>query len=130
MAQLAVSWVLHNDNVATALVGASRPEQVTKNVEVAGVKIPDEAIKSIDAALGDIVTRDPQFLAKSTPTPPPRLTADQPGLARTKTAEHRHAAARRPPARRTSPVSRACRTTIGRHGTAWRSPRRRSAGLR
>jgi len=67
MAQLAVAWVLHNDNVASALVGASRPEQVIENVKAAGVKIPDEAIKSIDEVLGDIVTRDPTIVAKSTP---------------------------------------------------------------
>jgi len=67
MAQLAVAWVLHNDNVASALIGASRPEQVTENVKAAGVKIPDEAIKSIDEVLGDIVTRDPTIVAKSTP---------------------------------------------------------------
>ena len=43
MAQLAVAWVLQNDNVAAALVGASRPEQVSENVKAAGVKIPDGA---------------------------------------------------------------------------------------
>ena len=40
MAQLAVAWVLQNDNVAAALVGASRPEQVTENVKAAGCQIP------------------------------------------------------------------------------------------
>ena len=39
MAQLAVAWVLQNDNVAAALVGASRPEQVAENVKAAGVKL-------------------------------------------------------------------------------------------
>ena len=42
MAQLSVAWVLQNDNVAAALVGASRPEQVAENVKAAGVRIPDE----------------------------------------------------------------------------------------
>ena len=42
MAQLAVAWVLQNDNVAAALVGASRPEQVHENVKAAGVDIPAE----------------------------------------------------------------------------------------
>ena len=36
MAQLAIAWVLQNDNVAAALVGASRPEQVSENVKAAG----------------------------------------------------------------------------------------------
>ncbi len=38
--QLAVAWVLQNDNVAAALVGASRPEQVVENVKAAGVTHP------------------------------------------------------------------------------------------
>jgi aryl-alcohol dehydrogenase-like predicted oxidoreductase len=68
MAQLAVAWVLQNDNVSSALVGASRPEQVAENVKAAGVKIPEDAMKRIDDALGDIVTRDPTVVAKSVPT--------------------------------------------------------------
>jgi aryl-alcohol dehydrogenase-like predicted oxidoreductase len=68
MAQLAVAWVLQNDNVSAALVGASRPEQVAENVKAAGVTIPDDAMKRIDEALGDVVTRDPGLVARSTPT--------------------------------------------------------------
>ncbi len=71
MAQLAIAWVLQNDNVAAALVGASRPEQVTENVRAAGVRIPAEALARIDDVLGDAVTRDPTLVAKS--TPPNRL---------------------------------------------------------
>ncbi len=67
MAQLAVAWVLQNDNVSAALVGASRPEQVAENVKAAGVTIPDDALKLIDEALGDVVTRDPAIVARSTP---------------------------------------------------------------
>jgi aryl-alcohol dehydrogenase-like predicted oxidoreductase len=67
MAQLAVAWVLQNDNVAAALVGASRPEQVTENVKAAGVQIPAELMAKIDDALGDIVVRDPKETAKQTP---------------------------------------------------------------
>lgn len=67
MAQLAVAWVLQNDNVSAALVGASRPEQVAENVKAAGVHIPDDAMKAIDEALGDVVTRDPAMVARSTP---------------------------------------------------------------
>ncbi|MCW2526358.1 MAG: hypothetical protein JWM76_1218 [Pseudonocardiales bacterium] len=68
MAQLAVAWVLQNDNVSSALVGASRPEQVAENVKAAGVKIPQDAMKRIDDALGDIVTSDPKVVANSVPT--------------------------------------------------------------
>ncbi len=58
MAQLAIAWVLQNDNVAAALVGASRPEQVSENVKAAGVTIPEELMSKIDEALGDVVERD------------------------------------------------------------------------
>jgi aryl-alcohol dehydrogenase-like predicted oxidoreductase len=58
MAQLSVAWVLQNDNVAAALIGASRPEQVVENVAAAGVRLPVEVLKRIDDALGDVVERD------------------------------------------------------------------------
>ncbi|HET6816799.1 MAG TPA: aldo/keto reductase family protein [Mycobacteriales bacterium] len=59
MAQLAVAWVLQNDNVASAIVGASRPEQVEDNVKAAGVVLEPDVLKQIDEALGDTVERDP-----------------------------------------------------------------------
>ncbi|SDJ13856.1 aldo/keto reductase family protein [Nonomuraea jiangxiensis] len=59
MAQLAIAWVLQNPNVSSAIVGASRPEQVRDNVKAAGVKLDDEVLRRIDEALGDIVERDP-----------------------------------------------------------------------
>jgi aryl-alcohol dehydrogenase-like predicted oxidoreductase len=67
MAQLAVAWVLQNENVAAALVGASRPEQVHENVKAAGVRIPAELMARIDEALGDVVDRDPGETAKNAP---------------------------------------------------------------
>lgn len=59
MAQLAVAWVLQNRNVAAAIIGASRPEQISENVKASGVEIPAELMAKIDEALGDIVDRDP-----------------------------------------------------------------------
>jgi aryl-alcohol dehydrogenase-like predicted oxidoreductase len=59
MAQLAVAWVLQNDNVASAIIGASRPEQVADNVGASGVRLEPDVLKRIDEALGDIVERDP-----------------------------------------------------------------------
>ena len=59
MAQLAVAWVLQNKNVAAAIIGASRPEQISENVKASGVEIPAELMAKIDEALGDIVERDP-----------------------------------------------------------------------
>ena len=67
MAQLAVAWVLQNDNVAAALIGASRPEQVSENVKAAGVRIPQDAMRRIDEALGDVVETDPARTAEGAP---------------------------------------------------------------
>jgi aryl-alcohol dehydrogenase-like predicted oxidoreductase len=58
-AQLAVAWVLQNDNVASAIVGASRPEQVEDNVRASGVVLEPDVLKEIDEVLGDTVERDP-----------------------------------------------------------------------
>jgi len=59
MAQLAVAWTLQNPNVSSAIVGASRPEQVTDNVKAAGVKLEADALAQIDEVIGDVVTSDP-----------------------------------------------------------------------
>ncbi|MBC6461647.1 aldo/keto reductase family protein [Actinomadura sp. HBU206391] len=59
MAQLAVAWVLQNDNVSAAIIGASRPEQVRDNVKAAGVKLDAEILSRIDDVLGAVVERDP-----------------------------------------------------------------------
>jgi aryl-alcohol dehydrogenase-like predicted oxidoreductase len=67
LAQLAVAWVLQNDNVAAALVGASRPEQVKENVKASGVRLPADVLSRIDEVLGDVVERDPATTAKQAP---------------------------------------------------------------
>ncbi len=66
-AQLAIAWVLQNDNVATAIIGASRPEQVHENSKAVGVRIPTELMDRIDAILGDVVERDPAKTLESSP---------------------------------------------------------------
>ncbi|MET0965806.1 MAG: aldo/keto reductase family protein [Nakamurella sp.] len=71
MAQLAVAWVLSNDNVAAALVGASRPEQVHENVKASGVQLDEDVLKRIDDALGDVVSRDPALTAQNAPAQRP-----------------------------------------------------------
>jgi len=68
MGQLAIAWVLQNPNIAAAIVGASRPEQIRENVKACGVQLDDEVMKRIDEALGDIVERDPS----KTESPIPR----------------------------------------------------------
>jgi len=67
MAQLAVAWVLQNENVASAIIGASRPEQVHDNAGAAGVTIPAELLSRIDDALGSVVERDPAKTNDSSP---------------------------------------------------------------
>ncbi len=59
LAQLAVAWTLQNPNVSAAIIGASRPEQVTENVKAAGVKLEADLIKKIDEVLDGVVERDP-----------------------------------------------------------------------
>ena len=64
MAQLAVAWVLSNPNVAAAIIGATRPEQVHDNVKAAGVTLEADVLKRIDEVLGDVVERDPAKTAR------------------------------------------------------------------
>jgi aryl-alcohol dehydrogenase-like predicted oxidoreductase len=59
MPQLAVAWVLQNPNVASAIVGASRPEQIADSVAAAGVSLEPEVLKKIDDAIGPLAERDP-----------------------------------------------------------------------
>ena len=59
MAALAVAWVLRNDNVASAIIGASRPEQVVDNVTAIGVTLEDDVMKRIDEVLDGFIERDP-----------------------------------------------------------------------
>jgi aryl-alcohol dehydrogenase-like predicted oxidoreductase len=67
LAQLAVAWVLQNDNVAAAIIGASRPEQVAENVKASGVEIPAQLMTKIDEVLGDAVLSDPALTLESSP---------------------------------------------------------------
>ncbi|MFD7528684.1 MULTISPECIES: aldo/keto reductase family protein [unclassified Streptomyces] len=63
LAQLAVAWVLQNANVSAAIIGASRPEQVTENVAAAGVTLDAELLKGIDDILDPVVERNPALTA-------------------------------------------------------------------
>jgi aryl-alcohol dehydrogenase-like predicted oxidoreductase len=67
MAQLAVAWVLQNDNVSSAIIGASRPEQVHDNAAAAGVKLEEDLLAMIDEALDPVVQRDPSEILESSP---------------------------------------------------------------
>src|SRR5918997_1240533 len=55
MAQLALAWVLQEDNVASAITGASRPDQIDDNVAASGVALDDGVLAMIDDTLGSAV---------------------------------------------------------------------------
>jgi aryl-alcohol dehydrogenase-like predicted oxidoreductase len=59
MAQLALAWVLREPNVASAIIGASRPEQVADNAAASGIELDDETLARIDEVLGDAVVYAP-----------------------------------------------------------------------
>ena len=59
MAQLAIAWVLREPNVAAAIIGASRPEQVEDNAAASGIELDDETLDAIDEAVADAVVYDP-----------------------------------------------------------------------
>jgi aryl-alcohol dehydrogenase-like predicted oxidoreductase len=67
MAQMAVAWVLQNDNVASAITGGSRPEQVKDNAAAAGKSLSSETLAGIDEALGDAVERDGTLVGSMSP---------------------------------------------------------------
>jgi aryl-alcohol dehydrogenase-like predicted oxidoreductase len=69
MAQLAIAWVLQNRNVASAIIGASRPEQVADNVRASGVVLDAEVLSRIDAAIGGIAETDPAKTVSPTARP-------------------------------------------------------------
>jgi aryl-alcohol dehydrogenase-like predicted oxidoreductase len=58
MAQLAIAWVLREPNVAAAIIGASRPEQVEDNAAASGIELDEETLAAIDEAVADVVVYD------------------------------------------------------------------------
>ena len=59
MAQLALAWVLREQNVASAIVGASRPEQVEQNAAASGIELDDATLAAINQAVAEFVVYDP-----------------------------------------------------------------------
>jgi aryl-alcohol dehydrogenase-like predicted oxidoreductase len=58
MVQLALAWVLREENVASAIIGATRPEQVEDNAAASGVELDAATLERIDEILGDSVRWD------------------------------------------------------------------------
>jgi len=62
LAQLAVAWTLQHSMVASAVVGASSPAQVTENAKAAGVGLDLDMLTRIDHLLGSFVATDPRLI--------------------------------------------------------------------
>ncbi|ARD41570.1 aldo/keto reductase family protein [Actinomyces gaoshouyii] len=71
MPQLAIAWVLQNPAISAAIVGASCPEQLRDTVRASGVVLDESIMKAIDAALGDVIMRDPARTRTVSPNPRP-----------------------------------------------------------
>jgi aryl-alcohol dehydrogenase-like predicted oxidoreductase len=67
MAELALAWVLRRDELASAIIGASRPEQVHANAKASGVQLTPDTLAAIEQALGDIPVRQPTLAPLARP---------------------------------------------------------------
>jgi aryl-alcohol dehydrogenase-like predicted oxidoreductase len=67
MAELALAWVLRRDEVASAIVGATRPEQVHANAEASGVRLTPDTLAAVDEALGDTPVKEPALAPNARP---------------------------------------------------------------
>lgn len=68
-AQLAIAWVLQNPNVSSAIIGASRPDQVHDNAAASGVRIPADAMAQIDDVVRGVARVDPALTVSPDPRP-------------------------------------------------------------
>ncbi len=71
VAQLSLAWVLHNPNIAAALVGASRPEQLEDTVKASEITLDDAAYEAVNAALSGVAETDPQKTYEVSPASRP-----------------------------------------------------------
>lgn len=67
MSQLALAWILSNPNVASAIMGATKPKQVQENAKSSGIKLAPEVIKAINAAVQPIMQNDPNLTTSPRP---------------------------------------------------------------
>ncbi len=68
LSQLAIAWVLQNPNVSSAIIGATKPEQIKENVKASGVKLSERTMREIDQVLGSLPEKNPA----KTESPRPR----------------------------------------------------------
>jgi aryl-alcohol dehydrogenase-like predicted oxidoreductase len=61
MVTMALAWCLRQENVASCIIGASRPEQVFQNAEAAGVRLSDDTLEAIEEALDGVIVEGPRL---------------------------------------------------------------------
>jgi aryl-alcohol dehydrogenase-like predicted oxidoreductase len=69
IAQLSLAWVLANDNVSAAILGATRPEQLLSNIKASGVTLDADVKATMDAILSPVAVRDPALTRSPNPRP-------------------------------------------------------------
>jgi aryl-alcohol dehydrogenase-like predicted oxidoreductase len=67
MAELALAWVLRRPEVASAIIGATRPEQVHANAKASGIRLTPDTLAAIEEALGDIPVKQPTLAPLARP---------------------------------------------------------------
>jgi aryl-alcohol dehydrogenase-like predicted oxidoreductase len=67
MAELALAWVLRRPELASAIVGASRPEQVYANAKASGIELTPDTLEAIDEAVGDAPVKEPTLAPAARP---------------------------------------------------------------
>jgi aryl-alcohol dehydrogenase-like predicted oxidoreductase len=67
MAELALAWVLRRPEVASAIVGATRPEQVHANAKAAGIELTPDTLAAVEEALGDTPVKEPTLAPQARP---------------------------------------------------------------
>jgi aryl-alcohol dehydrogenase-like predicted oxidoreductase len=60
MATMALAWCLRQQNLASVIIGASRPEQVFQNAEASGVELSQDTLEAIDEALAGVTVTEPR----------------------------------------------------------------------
>jgi aryl-alcohol dehydrogenase-like predicted oxidoreductase len=68
-AAVALAWVLQNENVSSAIVGASRPEQIAENVKALGIDLEPDFVAAIEKVLEPTTLFDPAFTFSPDPRP-------------------------------------------------------------
>ena len=67
MVELALAWVLRRPELASAIIGASRPEQVHANAKASGIELGSDTLDAIDEALGDAPVMEPTLAPLARP---------------------------------------------------------------